>query len=276
MDQDKFDVELLKKIEDKKITPKPRWQFLLKDYVVWVFGGLSLIVGSLAVAVMIYLVRYNERDLCAYQAQSFWNFILLTLPYFWVILLGVLIFIIYYNVKHTKKGYKYPLILIVLISILASLIFGVIFYRVGLGRAIDDALGAHPRFYRALFNRQPDFWTSPGEGRLLGRIESVIDEQKFYLIDIDGKKWEIDLGRVNNYKNCELPLNCPIRLSGERLADDKFAAEILKPMGPGRRMMVKMMPPEFEPDFDFADCQKLDCFFNVAGEFCRGKMFEKR
>ena len=149
-----FSKNILNIIKKKDIKLKPRWQFLLKDYVIWSVGAIALIIGGLAFSVIIYLLRYDDWSIYGQITGSIWEFILLTLPYFWLLILAVFILVTYYNIKHTKKGYRYSLPMIVIISIVASMVLGVLFSHAGIGRAIDDVLGEKAPLYTKIFNRQ--------------------------------------------------------------------------------------------------------------------------
>jgi len=85
--------KVLEAIKNQKIVPKPKWTFLLKENLMWAFGIASLIVGGLAFAVIIHMVRNNDWDVYQDISGGLLQFILLTLPYFWIVFLALFIFI---------------------------------------------------------------------------------------------------------------------------------------------------------------------------------------
>ncbi|MFA5024762.1 MAG: hypothetical protein WC523_07495 [Patescibacteria group bacterium] len=235
MNPQEFDQKLVEKIKEANISPKPRWYFLLKNYVIWAAGILALLVGAVAVSVIIYLWRYNGWETRVETHKSLWEFFLLTLPYFWIIFLGIFIFILYYNLKHTKKGYRYPVYLIAIFSVLASMVLGSLFYFLGVGQKIDDILGERAPLYGTVLNRQMAFWFNPQEGRLVGIIAGDVVDNNFYLIDPAGNVWQVS-GRANNDHNFPdfLKIGEPVNIIGQVVAADKFRAEIIRPLVPGR------------------------------------------
>lgn len=261
MSTENFDQELIAKIKQEKIAPKPRWHFLLKNYVVWIVGALALLVGAASVSVMIHLFRYNNFALLTVGDKSFGKFFLLTLPYFWLIFLGLFIFVVYYNFKHTKKGYFYSLPLVVFISILASLSLGSLFHSLGLGRMIDDALGRQAPFYGKVFNRQLDFWFAPKEGRLTGVVIGVDDAAGFYLLDPAGEGWQVFTKTDSRFP---VRIGLPISAVGRAVDENKFYADMIRPAGPpgqgffahprmrsGERFNCRLddcRPPRFAPE----------------------------
>ncbi|MFA5024640.1 MAG: hypothetical protein WC523_06860 [Patescibacteria group bacterium] len=227
-----WEQKILAKIKTDKLTPKPRWQFLLKNYVVWIFGAAALLIGAAAISVMIYLFIYNDWNLYEQTHKSFMEFFLLTLPYFWIIFLGLFIFIIYYNLKHTKRGYRYPLYLVILAPVAASLILGFSLYYLGVGEQIDDVLGRQAPFYDRFINRHVGFWSDPDEGRLIGLVVSPLDNNKFILVDRSGEEWLVSISRLPDRAASLVILGQPVKLLGQRETAAEFEADRILPMTP--------------------------------------------
>lgn len=236
MDPKEFDQKLVEKISRENIAPKPRWHFLLKDYVVWISGALSLLVGAATVSVMIYLIKYNGWEFRGETNKSFLEFFLLTLPYFWIIFLGIFVFILYYNLKHTKKGYRYPVWLVAVSGVLSSIILGSVFFLFGIGQKIDNVLGERAPLYEIVINRQLSFWFNPGEGRLAGMIASDIVGGNFYLVDPTGQTWLVSDQKIGaEVRQPEfIKAGEPVNLIGQVTGDNTFQAEIIRPLVPGR------------------------------------------
>ncbi len=241
MDPKEFDQKLVEKIKEEKIAPKPRWHFLLKNNVVWAIGALSLLIGAAAVSVMIYLLKYNGWELQEQTHKSLLEFFLLTLPYFWIIFLGIFIFILYYNLKHTKKGYRYPVWFIAVSGILSSIILGSIFYLLGVGQKIDNVLGERAPLYETVINRQIFFWFNPEEGRLAGIVASEVADGNFYIVDPEGNTWQIS-SSVNSddpHFLDFLKAGEPISLIGQVIDDNRFKADVIRPLVPGRGFFAR-------------------------------------
>jgi hypothetical protein len=241
MDPKEFDQKLVEKIKEANISPKPRWYFLLKNYVVWGAGLLSLLVGALAVSVLIYLLRYNGWETRVETHKNLIEFLLLTMPYFWLIFLGIFIFILYYNLKHTNKGYRYPVYLIILSGIIASIVLGGGFYLLGIGQKIDNVLGQRAPFYETVINRQIDFWFNPAEGRLVGIIVSDVVDNNFNIIDPTGNAWQIinrrDSGDLRHLDF--LVAGQPVNMTGQIVGQNQFRAEVVRPLVPGREFFSR-------------------------------------
>lgn len=230
---------ILAQIKNNKLAPKPRWRFLLKNYMVWLSGVAALLVGAAAVSVMIYLFKYNDWEVCRQTHKSLAEFFLLTLPYFWLLFLGFFVFVIYYNLKHTKHGYRYPLYALILVSVAASIILGSGFFLMGWGEKIDDILGRRMPFYGQVMNRQMAFWFNPEEGRLTGIVVDLPDERGyFYLVDPVGGNWQI-LSLRDRRRPEFLLEGQPVNLIGQVLSDYQFQAEMVRPLISGKEFLRK-------------------------------------
>ena len=97
---------ILDKIKENKITPKPKWQFRLEQVGIWALAVLSLIIGAKAFAVIIFRLVNNDWEIREHLGRSLLNHALLTLPYLWIIVMVLFILLAYYNARHTKKGYR--------------------------------------------------------------------------------------------------------------------------------------------------------------------------
>jgi len=225
--------EVLNRIKENHIKPRGRWEFLLKKYFVWALSILFVVVGGLATSVVIHLLNTNDWDLYRNVSDSFWTFLLLTLPYFWILLFIIFAFVVSYNIRHTNKGYNYPLSVIIIISITASIALGGAFYNFGFGHKLDRTLTAATGPYNRVFCHNTVVWQRPAAGMIVGEIVGV-EKQVCYLIDMDGNQWEVSFDRANFPPSYSL-------MPGDRV---KVMGEIV---GPGRIRAFEIRPFEIKP-----------------------------
>lgn len=244
---EKLQQQILAKIKNESLSPKPRWHFLLKERLVWTFGALALLVGGAAVSVMLYLAKSNEWFILAEGDRSFAAWLLLSLPYFWLVFLALFLWLLSYNLKHTRSGYRYPTVLIALAAVMASILLGVAFFALGLGAKIDDVLGRQAPLYDRVFNPHIDLWSRPEEGRLSGLVVALTDEEHFLLADRERGEWLVK----NNDNDDLVVIGQPIRLVGAMSGEREFTASKILAMKPGRsffkRLNDDMIPPA--PEF---------------------------
>ena len=236
----KLDNLIFDRIKKGHIAPRPKWHFLLKDSVVWVLGVLALAVGTMATSVIMYLLAYNDWTVYEEMSESFLSFVLLSMPYFWLIIFVLFAVAVYFNIKHTKKGYKYSLLVIIVVSVSVSLLGGGLLFATGAGQAIDDILGEKFSVYHKVINPHIDKWNKPSEGRLVGLIVKQIDNSNFILVDLRRQEWEL---------NCLAPcvagmleVGRPTKVLGQAKGS-VFVADRVMNMGPGRGQFMR---PQFK------------------------------
>ena len=225
--------KILEKIKEKNITPKPKWTFLLKDYSIWLLSVGSLIIGSLAVSVIIFLVRNDDWDVYKHINDSLGQFILLTLPYFWIIFLIIFILAANYNIKHTKKGYKYELHTLVFSGVAISLLLGVFLHNFGVGHAIDKILTHKMPVYTKVIQGKHGRWADPEKGLLAGQIIKIENKDKFKLKDLKENTWVIVKTDNTFVKMVEIKIDERVRIIGAKQGDNVFQA--IQIMSAGKR-----------------------------------------
>jgi len=227
--------KVIKTIEEKNIKPRPKWEFVLKNYFIWTVAVLALIIGSLAFAIIIYLIKSSDWELYQQINDGWLKFIILSLPYFWLFIFIALILLAYYNFKHTKKGYKYHLHLIVIITFILSLTGGSLFYTFGLGQYIDNIFEQQIPIYRQLMAHRYKVWQHPENGLLAGRIEKIISSNIFTLRDLNNKYWTVI--HLTSQPVFEIKPELRIKMVGQIIDLNTFQAEIIKPLWPMRKGM---------------------------------------
>lgn len=238
--------EVLEKIEKKHLSPKPKWEFALREYFIWAIFGMAVIVGGLATSVVIFMLDHGgwERELGFGTVRA----IFLGLPYFWLLTLAVLVVIAVYDFKHTKRGYRFPPTLVVTTSVLFSVILGSVIYAVGGGEKIEGLIYRRLPIYMQIMHWQGRPYVASEAGRLAGVVIVARPVERFQIRDFKGKVW---------FVICEQPAesNCNIirdglrvRMIGEKVSGTEFRVDFVKEfLGRG------MMPPTLRRDMRLKD-----------------------
>lgn len=239
MSENNITNQVLEKIKD--IKPKPRWQFLLRDYSVWILGAVSLILGSLSFSVVLFMLVNNDWDIYAQLSNSFVKFLFTTLPYFWLVFLILFLLVAYYNFKNTKKGYKFPFYKISLLSIFSSMFIGMLLYNFGVAQVIEDSFNSRVPYYQDFFNTRKKIWAQTEKGFLAGFVTSL-DGNKIIVQGIDGQVWELSKSADFRCPPMVLQLGDRLRLIGKETDEGVFEVECILPLK-DMRWMHKMHPP---------------------------------
>ena len=190
---DHFAKRVLERISDEKLTPRPRWEFVFKNYVFWGLGAVAIALGAFAFSAMLFEIENVDWRLALVTHGSFLAFFLDAAPFLWVGALALFIALGYVNVRRTNHGYRYSLALIAAGAVLTSLTFGAALYATGLGGLIEETVGAYAPFHRPILTEERSWWLAPGKGLLGGHIvSSAPDVASFVLRDFNGALWNVD------------------------------------------------------------------------------------
>lgn len=230
MTQDKnISTKVLDKIKQENIEPKPKWQFLLHNYTLWVVGIIFLVIGGFAFSVIFYMLENNNWELYSSSEGNFTQFVFASIPYFWITILLIFIAIFYYNFKHTKRAYKYPPYLIISCVILISAILGSILNAGSFGNKLDTVFEDKVPVYKIIMKHRKALWDNPEKGLLIGSVNKIIDKNHFILQDIKRNEWRIEC--IEHIQDCTSKLHkgIPVRIFGKSKNDFNFQAKIIKP-----------------------------------------------
>ncbi|MBD3251666.1 hypothetical protein GF380_04420 [Candidatus Uhrbacteria bacterium] len=234
-----FSKDILQQIKEKQITPKPKWEFLLKDSAVWTAGIVSLVVGGITMSVIIHLYRFDDLETLTETGGNTVQTILILLPYFWIAVLGVFVLVAHYNLKHTKNGYKYKVSHITIATVLISAALGVLFYDTGLGRAIDHVLSNRMPTYDRYAHPWAKVWSNPDQGRIAGTVVRVIDQNHFELKDFHERVWIVYTSNTLPQPLQRTPRPVKVRCRGQAVQDRTFQAIRIMPWIPKHQPIMK-------------------------------------
>ncbi|MDD3774204.1 MAG: hypothetical protein PHW50_02930 [Patescibacteria group bacterium] len=239
---EKISKKTLEKIKQNRISLRPKWFFKFKNYIFWSLFVLSILFGGLSVATLIY--QYQKADSFSayyYVHHSFLKAVILSLPYFWLVIILIFIGLAIYDFYLTKKSYRFNAFFMFIASFIISLALGIILFYGGIGKKIDQKLTQDFSFYRQISQQKEKIWNQPDRGLLAGKILEIKDQQIFVLQDLGGVIWEIDYQKVKIFGRAKIEVNEEIKIIGERQSDNTFLALQIRPdiNGQGQKMKGK-------------------------------------
>lgn len=218
--------KVLNKIDREKIKPTAKWEFIARDSLIWLFAFLSVLIGSLAVSVVIFLITGSVQ--LEVQASGLKRLLCL-IPYFWLLILAIFLVLAYLNFQYTKKGYKLNPYLVIVISILLSIILGSVAYAAGLGEKIEEVFYRRIPVYQKIMHQSMRPLSDPQKGFLVGTV-ACTNDQGFLLYDFQRQKWQILLPEQSYKLLPKLPIGMRLLIKGQQLEEFIFQAEMLKPL----------------------------------------------
>ncbi len=249
--QSDFAKDILQKIKKENVVITPKWHFALREYVLWLLILLSISVGAVSVSVIILHLLQIEIAIAVEASGGMMHYIAVWAPYLWLFLLSLFIITTWYNFKHTKKGYRYSYILVVLGSIFASFVIGAGLYFGGAAEHAERyAEQVSNGYYIGSQERRVRIWSQPEKGLLSGIPLDVADEklESFVLIDASGKLWHIESEDITDSEWASINVAPKVGIIGMQKSADIFIACRIVPWAePGernemRRQIEAMLP----------------------------------
>lgn len=228
MDKNKLTNNIFEKIESEQLEPKSRASFVVRNGVLWITGVLSVIIGSAAVAVIIYMIDNDDWDLYQEVHGNAVTFLFTALPYFWLVLFMLFIAVAYANIHSTKRGYRFRFRTIVVVVLGVTVVSGSTLYAVGMGEAIDVALSESVPLYSKMLNNRDKRWSHPERGQLGGQIVEI-EEQMIIIMDFNNHEWTVVTTNAVLPPFFELEEKHRVRVIGEQTDDMIFTAKRIAP-----------------------------------------------
>lgn len=249
--------EVLSRITAQRVAPRSRWYFFARHAALWIPGILVTLIGSFAVAGMLFGAVHAGWNYRPYTHPTLVSFLKQAIPLLWLgafILFGSLIV---RSLRLTARGYRYATGVILTISFLASVVLGAALF------ALDMTMGPNRiiRFHSERMQR--GIWLDPDNGRLAGMI-AIAEDGAVTLVDPAGKVWNIDATELMGEALIEH--GASVRMIGMADGSGAFIGCIAFPWefgelpGPGRRPMGPRGPgrlPELQPFEDGARCHEI-------------------
>jgi hypothetical protein len=222
---------ILDKIKKNHIEPKPKWRFTAKNAFIWIVAVAALLFGGLASSVVVFMLVNNDWDVYEHISGSLPEFVFITMPYYWLVFLLIFILAANYYLKNTKRGYRYKLWQVSTLIVFSSLFLGVLFYNVGMGRAIEEVFSKKVPFYSELSGHRKEIWEMADEGRIAGEVMMLISEDEFRFKEMNSREWRIISGGAIMPPGFLIREGDIIKIIGKKIDENNFEAFIIKPMG---------------------------------------------
>lgn len=221
---------IVNKLEKDAITPRSRSYFLVKNYAIWGLAVLSMIVGSLATALVAYNITSRDWDIYHYLHQSFLGFAVGTLPYAWIAMVLVCLLIAIREIEHSRHGYKYSPFKVVAGSVLVAVIFGIVLQLLGTGAAIDTYFGNHLADYQTVETQKERVWNQPQDGLFSGVVQSV-NGKTAIVSSVSGEKWQVDFSSAIIRGRANITTGSEIKIIGTSTGANTVRASEIRPWG---------------------------------------------
>jgi len=233
-------------LDERHLTPKPRWQFLFHTWVVRAVAACAFLTGSLATALTIYIVQasqFMELRIEFSRLDTLFEIV----PFVWLCLVGVGVFYAVYGVRHTGTGYRYRSGVLVVGAVFASVAGGVGLHASGVSEMIDRYLLVTVPFYGPMAGFQPHHWMRPPEGIIAGTVTTLnTPVQQCTVRDLKGTVWTVHFAS-STVQGGAVQEGVRIRIVGTTTGAGVFEAFEVRPFrgrgGVGMEQPLDTRPP---------------------------------
>jgi len=192
--------------------------------------GISVILGSFAFSMILFIIKQLDWDIYHYLGDSFLKTVFISLPYLWLIFLILFIGVAYYNFIHTKRGYRFKFISILLISLVISVTLGSVLYSNGFSENLGNIFFEKIPYYNRLVYTCEKQWMQPERGLLAGTIMEIeLPENNFILKDLNNNKWKIRANKAIWKAKLTPTPGLKIKLIGKLMDNNTFKATEIRP-----------------------------------------------
>ncbi len=224
----KLSDKILEKIKKENVTPKPRWYFVLMHFLLGMAVFISMVVGSLAVAIVIRNFNLTDWELAHQITGGRIKSVVVVLPYLWLAFIGLVILIADRLFIHTKKGHRVKPWIIAMGTILGSIVLGTGFYYSKLDQPIENILREHVQIYKEWEIKKHEIFASPDHGVLAGKIIKIDPKNEWLIVDFKGKEWFINIQNAELKFKGEPELYMMVGIMGEKIDDSHFEAHHIR------------------------------------------------
>jgi hypothetical protein len=167
----------------------------------------------------VFVVTHRQYGLYEATHENWFTFMVEVLPFIWVIVFGIMALLAVYNIKHTKKGYRYSITTVLASSIVLSFAGGSALQFFGLGYSIDAVLGDQMSMYMSQEKIERQLWQHPQEGRLIGRqvATTLATSSVIVFEDVSGSRWRIEIQELHPMDISLLATGKDVRLLGQTM-----------------------------------------------------------
>jgi len=237
----KISQNVLDKIKEGDLKPKPRWVFVFWNVMLIVSFVLAILVGALVTGLVILKFSHLEwgfiRVIGDGVLPGFWE----VLPIMWLGLLLLVVLMASQVFEMMEGNYKYSHWIVLGGAVVSSLVLGGVVYASRLADVLENSLRVNLNVYEEMEAMTERRWNLPEKGLLPGKVVEI-RAGDFELEDLRDNDWVVT-ANLEMIRRAHLQPNQMIMVIGEKTSDGEFLATDIKEkraMG-GTRMLKKIV-----------------------------------
>lgn len=211
----------LKLINQQQLKPIPKWEFVVKNWGLWL--GFIISLGFLVLGVGVSWFGLADN---------------IIMPYLWLFTAIVFLGLSFLLFEKTKRAYRFQKWQVITLIIIAGLTIGGVIFKIGLASRVDRNLELRSSLYRQMVPMRMMVWSHPEQGYLSGEIINIIDTSNFQIKDFSNKVWIISGQNPLVRGRVQMVVGEEIKLIGTQTGASSFSVDEVRPWnGMGQKMM---------------------------------------
>jgi hypothetical protein len=211
----------LKLINQKQIKPIPKWEFVIKNWGLWL--GFIISLGFLVMGTGVSWFGLEDNIIT---------------PYLWLFVASLFLGISFLLFEKTKRAYRFQKWQVITLIIIVGLTIGGAIFKLGVASRVDRSLELRSSIYRQMVPMKVMVWNNPEQGYLSGEIISLNSVTNFQIKDFNNKVWNIRGQNPLIRGSVQMVVGKEIKLIGTQTGANSFAIDEVRPWN---GMMQKMM-----------------------------------
>lgn len=191
---------ILKKIKQENLKPKPRWYFMVLNTLTWLLFVGGVLLGGVTLAIILNIYS-DEWYLHNFSNLNYLVLLISTFPYLWLLFFLGCFVLSYYYLQRTKDGYKINSFMILLFTLATTLLLCIVFVFLKIGQSTDRALNNNFLYHQLTIDREKH-WHCPDKGIVVGYVVHK-NTHELLIQDLQGTKWlakDCDTNIINDPK----------------------------------------------------------------------------
>lgn len=222
--------DILDKIKESGIKPKPRWQFVFINFLLMVAVITAVVMGGLVMSLIFFKLFNLDWEFVSIAGERGLPPVFEVLPLIWIVLLLLVLVLSVWAFEKTEGGYKYSPVWVVIGSVFVSMLLAAAFYVVNGAETADNILRSTIPAYERWEARREQMFHLPEMGGLPGQVLDVESEFAFQLRDLKNNTWTVKVvpSSPAQRKIGELRVGQMIFAVGEQKEAEVFEAKDLR------------------------------------------------
>lgn len=212
----------LKLINQQQLKPIPKWEFVAKNWGLWLGFFISLGLLILGIGVSWFGLIDN-----------------IITPYLWLFIAFIFLGLTFLLFEKTKRAYRFQKWQVAIMIGVVGIVVGGAIFKIGLASMVDRSLESRVSFYRQMVPMRMMVWNNPDQGYLSGVITDITDTNNFEIKDFNGNTWRVTgqdpliRGRV------QMIVGEEIKLIGTQTSANSFSVDEVRPWNGMMQNMMK-------------------------------------